>query len=287
MVEQILQQVSEHIWWMPPSKPDRPSLCAVVGERSTLMLDAGASDAHTRLFLDQLAAKGLPAPRFVALTHWHWDHTFGAAEIGVPIIAHPLTAHKMEEMAGYEWDDEAMEARVAAHLGIPTERGMKDIQEEVPSPRRIRFAQPDILVKDSITFDLGGITCQVHYVGGDHAADSCVMFIPEDSLLFLGDCLYHAIFPKQYYTVEKMHPLIDSILAHEAEHYIEGHADTVMSRAEFMVIIDKMRRAGELVQELANEDVIAVLDAATERGIDAADEDFSFFVKTLVTGRNF
>src|SRR5215207_5512837 len=99
MSEQILQHVTPHVWWMPPAKPDRPSLCAVVGERGTLMLDAGASDAHTRLFLDALAAKNLPYPRFVALTHWHWDHTFGAAEIGVPIIGHPRTSDKIWEMA--------------------------------------------------------------------------------------------------------------------------------------------------------------------------------------------
>jgi glyoxylase-like metal-dependent hydrolase (beta-lactamase superfamily II) len=252
------------------------------------MLDAGASDAHARLFLEALAAKNLPPPRFVALTHWHWDHTFGAAEIGVPVIAHLLTAQKIEEMAGYGWDDESMAQRVAAHLGIPTERGMKDIQDEVPStPRQIRFVQPDILVKDSLTLDLGGITCEIHYVGGDHSADSCVMYIPEDGVLFLGDCLYHAIFPKEYYTLDKMNALIHAVLRHEASYYVEGHNDVVMSHKEIMEILDKMRQAGELVQELADADVITILDAATERGIDASDEDFGFYVKTLVMGRHF
>ena len=51
-----LQRISEHVYWLPPAKPDRPSVCAVVGKHSTLMLDAGASDAHARVFLDALAA---------------------------------------------------------------------------------------------------------------------------------------------------------------------------------------------------------------------------------------
>ena len=50
------------MYWLPPAKPDRPSLCAVVGEHATLMLDAGASDAHARLFLDALAAEGVAPP---------------------------------------------------------------------------------------------------------------------------------------------------------------------------------------------------------------------------------
>jgi glyoxylase-like metal-dependent hydrolase (beta-lactamase superfamily II) len=77
------------------------------------MLDAGASAAHARRFLDALASQGLPAPHFVALTHWHWDHVFGAAELGVPIIAHVDTAERFAVMAGYGRSDEALDQRVA------------------------------------------------------------------------------------------------------------------------------------------------------------------------------
>jgi len=49
MTQHILKQLTPHVWWLPPTTPDRPSLCAVVGTRGTLMLDSGASDAHARL----------------------------------------------------------------------------------------------------------------------------------------------------------------------------------------------------------------------------------------------
>ena len=288
MPDQILQHITPHVWWMPPDKPDRPSLCAVVGARGTLMLDAGASDAHARLFLEALAAKNLPAPRFVALTHWHWDHTFGAAEIGAPIIAHPKTSDKIWEMAAYEWDDESMAQRVAQHLGVPTANGMKDIQIEVPDPkRRIRFAAPDILLESSLTIDLGDVTCRIEHVGGDHAADSCVIHIVEDRVLFLGDCLYHAIFPKEYYTLEKMTPLIDKLLTYDAEQFIEGHSDTVLSRAEAFVLIEKMQAAGRIVENMPFADAEAMLANAASQGIDTSDEDFDFFLKALLVGRNF
>jgi hypothetical protein len=54
----VLTKISEHVYWMPPGAPDRPSLCAVVGDRRTLMLDAGSSKAHAREFLDALSARG-------------------------------------------------------------------------------------------------------------------------------------------------------------------------------------------------------------------------------------
>jgi hypothetical protein len=49
-----LRKISEHVYWLPPAPPDRPSLCAVVGSRWTLMLDAGSSAAHAGSFLDGL-----------------------------------------------------------------------------------------------------------------------------------------------------------------------------------------------------------------------------------------
>ena len=76
-----LTKISPHVYWLPPGPPDRPALCAVVGSDHTLLLDSGSSPSHVRLLLDGLAAAGAPPPRYVALTHWHWDHVFGAAEL--------------------------------------------------------------------------------------------------------------------------------------------------------------------------------------------------------------
>src|SRR5215212_2715812 len=101
MNETALTQISEHVYWMPPSDPYYPSLCAVVGTEYTLMLDAGKDAAHAHHFLDELKAKGLPAPHYVALTHWHFDHIMGASVIGVPVIAHTDTTAKIAALARY------------------------------------------------------------------------------------------------------------------------------------------------------------------------------------------
>jgi glyoxylase-like metal-dependent hydrolase (beta-lactamase superfamily II) len=289
MTEQLLQHITPHVWWMPPGKPDRPSLCAIVGERTCVMLDSGASDAHARLFMEGLKAKNLPMPHFLVLSHWHWDHTFGAAEIGASIIAHPKTAQKIEEMARYSWDDEAMAERVAAGLGIPTPGGMRDIQEEVPEiPRKIRFMLPDLIVDTSLTIDLGGVTCRIEHVGGDHAADSCVIHVVEDRVLFLGDAMYPAISPTYYYTAQKMPSLMKTLLSYEAEHFIEGHRPNVMERPELTGISEMAHVAARLVQAMPDADAAAIMGAAAAEGITVSDEEeFDFIVNAMITGRDF
>jgi glyoxylase-like metal-dependent hydrolase (beta-lactamase superfamily II) len=84
-------RITELVYWLPPGPPDRPSLCAVAGERGTIWLDAGASAAHAREFAAFLADQGVGAPSHVVLTHSHWDHVFGAAELGAHVVAHERT----------------------------------------------------------------------------------------------------------------------------------------------------------------------------------------------------
>jgi glyoxylase-like metal-dependent hydrolase (beta-lactamase superfamily II) len=206
-------RITEHVWWMPPGPPDRPSLCAVVGERWTLALDAGASRAHTREFLD-----GLPQPpSAVVYTHSHWDHVFGGVEIGGLVIAHTLTAQKLVEMAARDWTDDAS---VGEH-----------IREELPAPRVVEIAQADATFDDGLVFDLGGVRVHARHVGGAHAADSSVMCVEPDGVLFLGDALCDAVDER----------LEREILSFEAQRYIEGHHPSVSTRQEIEAIIAELR----------------------------------------------
>lgn len=215
------------MYWLPPGPPDRPSLCAVAGSRRAIWLDAGSSAAHARLFLDELAAEGVATPSAVALTHSHWDHVFGAAELDAQVIAHRLTAETLLEVAQMDWSDEALDRRVAAGEASPEHAA--NVKQELPSPREVRVAPADIIFGDGLSLDLG-LTVQVRHVGGDHAADSCVMYVEPDGVLFLGDCLYEA--PAGGYTAERLPPLIEAVRAFGAELFVEGHSEVVLSVAE-------------------------------------------------------
>lgn len=271
--------LSEHIYGMKAGPPDRPSLCAVVGAKRTVMLDAGASDAHAQEFLDGLAGHGVRIPELVVLTHWHWDHVFGAAAVGVPVIAHQMTAAQLGVMAHQAWDDAALDARVASSEEIAF--CADNIKLELPEPRNIRIAQADIIFGEALDLDLGGVRCLIRHVGGDHAADACVVHIPEDGVMFLGDCLYDDIYaPTRHYTRAKALPLIDKLLGFDAQTYIEGHNPAPVDRASFIEITAKMRLAAELVNEYRG-DAAVILRARPD---EAADEDLAYYIGTFAAG---
>lgn len=284
MTETTLTRLTEHVYWMTPGAPDRPSLGAVVGAGQTLMLDAAASAAHMRLFLDALAAEAIPAPRLVALTHWHWDHVFGAAALDAPVIAQRQTRDQLAALASLDWSDSALDARVAS--GEEIAFCADNIKLELPEPRQIEIVPPQIVFNSRLEIHLGEVTCHLVHVGGDHAADSVVVLIEPDGVLFLGDCLYDAIYtPARHYTVERLYPLLDKLAALDANQFIEGHSAEVMTRAEFEAMSAKMRFAGALVDEIGADETAALAAAQTRLG-QPPDEDTDYFIRAFVAGRH-
>jgi glyoxylase-like metal-dependent hydrolase (beta-lactamase superfamily II) len=234
-----ITKLTEHVYWLPPGPPDRPSICAVVGARRALMLDAGSSAAHTRTFLDALWAEEAARPSAVVYTHSHWDHVFGGAELGGLVIAHELTAEALTELAAMDWSDEALDQRVAAGQASP--RHAADVKTELPSPRTVEIAPADIVFRDGLDLDLGGVTVRVRHVGGDHCAESSVMYVEPDRVLFLGDCLCDS--PIGVLTAELAFPLHEAVLGFDAQLYVEGHNPSVFSRPDLEDLVEKMRAA--------------------------------------------
>jgi glyoxylase-like metal-dependent hydrolase (beta-lactamase superfamily II) len=221
-------QISDHIWWLPKAPPDRPSLCAVVGERRTLWLDAGSSEAHAQ---ELLAAA--PSPDFVALTHSDWDHVIGASALGCPVIAHELTAAMLLRLAEADWSDAGLDARVAG--GELEQWHVDDIRIELPSPREVTIVPADLVFRERLDLELGGVRVGLHHVGGDHNAESTVMLVEPDRLLFLGDALYEI--PSGGYTKARLEPLVETIRSFDADLYVDGHSETVLSRSEVEAFI--------------------------------------------------
>lgn len=258
----VLTKIAEHVYWMPSGAPDRPSVCGVVGDRRTVMLDAGSSSAHTRAFLDDLLTESGTRPSAVVYTHSDWDHVLGGAEVGGLVIAHARTAEQLIELADRDWSDEGLDRRVAAGLSSPQHAA--DVKVELPSPRAVAVAPADIVFHDGIQIDLGNVTVHVRHVGGDHSAESSVMYVEPDGVLFLGDCMSPS--PEGALTAESAFRLRDVILGFAAEHYVEGHHESVSSRSDMEDWFEKMRLAEAAVREGT---AIAVPDEDTEYFIQA------------------
>jgi glyoxylase-like metal-dependent hydrolase (beta-lactamase superfamily II) len=264
----VLTKIAEHVYWMPPGQPDRPSVCGVVGDRRTIMLDAGSSAAHTRAFLGDLLTESGTRPSAVVYTHSDWDHVLGGAEVGGLVIAHARTAEQLIELADRDWSDEGLDRRVAAGLSSPQHAA--DVKVELPSPRAVEVAPADIVFHDGVEIDLGSVTVHVRHVGGDHSAESSVMYVEPDRVLFLGDCMSPS--SEGALTAESAFRLRDVILGFAAEHYVEGHHESVSSRSDMEDLFEKMRLAEGAVREGS--------------AIAAPDEDTEYFIQAFKAGRN-
>jgi glyoxylase-like metal-dependent hydrolase (beta-lactamase superfamily II) len=168
------QQLTEHVdWFTPDDRTDRPALGAVHGRDATLLVEGGASAAHLSAFLAELATRERPPVTAIALTHWHWDHSFGSAAAGAAVLAH---------------------------------------------------------------------------VGGDHSADSCVVHIPGDDVLFLGDCLYQRLHaPEPLLTVAGVRALLDALERFPVAAAVEGHGDEVLDATAYAARLNELRQAADLV----------------------------------------
>jgi glyoxylase-like metal-dependent hydrolase (beta-lactamase superfamily II) len=200
----------------------------------------------------------------------------------VPIIAHRQTAAEIRRQARYEWSDAALDQRVTDGLEIDFCR--IHLKLEMPDPADRQLIIPDIIFDEGLTIDLGDVTCQIQHVGGDHAADSCVMVIPQDKILFLGDCAYPDIYcePRRY-TTAKLFPLLDHLLASPAETYIWGHGDGLESRGAFSQYADTLRGIGRLVENLGEQRETIITEWQAQSGI-PADEETLELIETFVAG---
>lgn len=242
------QELGPHILLMlAEHETDRPVLAAITGSRRTLLMDAGNSPAHAELFRQELARRGRPQPDLLVLTHWHWDHSFGMSAWNIPVIAHAETARRLDGLRGLSGTDEELEQLVQA--GILSEGSVEHIRLEYGSgsSRAITVVKPEVAFTGSITIELGGITCELTHVGGDHSADSCVLHVVEDKVLFLGDTLGPSVYggPRRYSSTGFL-KLLELVYGYGAEWIIESHG-VPMSEGEFRADLAPWERMARLV----------------------------------------
>lgn len=182
----MFRQVTEHIHIRKYQHyTDRPNIGCVRGSRYTLLYDAGNSGANVESLREELRRAGLQMPDFVALSHWHWDHSFGAGFWAVPVIAGRETDRQLRKMAQWQWDDASMARRIESGEDITFCTEM--IKREYPDRSKIRVVGADLVFDGILILDLGDVTCVLIHAKGPHSSDSVLCYVPEDRFLFLGD----------------------------------------------------------------------------------------------------
>lgn len=276
MSDYKLHKLTEHVYYMQSdASTDRPVLGAVIGNEKNLIVDAGNSPAHADIFLKELNKLKTHQNKLVAITHWHWDHVFGIHTMNLPTIAHEKTTREVENMTTLDWSDEALDERV--RQGIEIEFCSENIKKELPNRKNLRLKAPDISFDKRLRIDLGGVKCIIEHVGGDHSDDCTVIYVEEDGVVFLGDCLYFDMYHGEMsWSTKKIFPLMSKLLSYDAKYYIEAHNAIPVKREQLEQDFKKYRLIGELVELYRYNREKIIEEFYNKSGCVLKEEDYEF-----------
>lgn len=219
----MLQQLTKRIWFLPgEEETDRPNLFYIHGDRKSLAVDAGNSGAHVEKFYRALREKGLPVPDYTALTHWHWDHSFGLAAVGGSTLASDLTNEKLRQVRSWRWSPELMAER--ERTGEDIAFCNTCIMREYPDLEKIQVIPAEVELSGRLMIDLGNVTCRLECRDSPHSRDSLFLFVPEEQALFVGDADCEDYYENGgKYDPARLRDLLDSLKQIDYRHHLRGH----------------------------------------------------------------
>jgi glyoxylase-like metal-dependent hydrolase (beta-lactamase superfamily II) len=150
-----------------------PNVGAVVGEDAVLAIDARATPALAREWLDELRRVTDRPVRYLVLTHYHAVRALGASAFEAEwVIAHEGTRQWILERGKADFESETRR--------FP--RLFKDV-ESIPG-----LTYPNVSFADSVWLDLGGrAVVQLLHLGPGHTRGDAAVWLPEERILFAGD----------------------------------------------------------------------------------------------------
>ena len=215
-----LKQLTSRIWYsMYEEERDRPCLGYIKGDRFSIAVDAGHSAAHTEEFYEALRREELSLPALTVITHWHWDHAFGMHRINGLSVANKRTDAHLREFA------EMLRTEGTSKFLSMDET----IRKEYAGDKPVVIVPADIIFDEELSLDPGNITVQLLTCASPHTDDTTLVYIPEEKVLFLGDCI-SGVFPTWERDPEKAQELLQTLEKIDADYFVGGHW-TVFDRA--------------------------------------------------------
>jgi glyoxylase-like metal-dependent hydrolase (beta-lactamase superfamily II) len=257
-----LKQLGKFVSYSPFGINDRPNIGLIKGGKCSLAVDSGNSENQARLFLTTAEETG-QKPDYLVLTHSHWDHVFGAYYFNAKTVCQTNTEIEMKKMAALDYSDEALNLRVK--LGTESVFSRNNIKNEHPTRSSFPFPQVDLTFTDSIAIHLGSVDCIIKYIESIHHAGSCTVYVPQDNILFLGDCLWmNMSVPNWYYSIPKLYTLSKELKAYDADYYIDSHCEPIPKEALF-AWLDGMCYASELAIRLKGDKAAILREVELKR----------------------
>lgn len=205
-----LTKVTDRIYFLENDKEaDRPLIGYIKGDKYSLMVDAGNSRNHVKKFNDSIEESNLRLPDYVAITHWHWDHTYGMNAVTGKTIACEITNERLKVMSKWQWTEEAMNQRLLT--GEDIEFADINIRKEYKILQDIKVISADIVFKNDLEINLGGVVVILKNVIAPHSEDSVIVYVPEEKVVFIGDAYSIDFYNNYNYDSVKLQSFINML----------------------------------------------------------------------------
>lgn len=274
----MLNKYSDAIYYMAnEDKNDRPTLGLVCGEKYSLVIDCGNSTQHAKDFLLEIKKLNIPPVKYVVITHAHWDHFLGMNEFDATVIVNSQTNDLLKVWQNYSFDDNSLQTY--AQNKLMNEKCIEIIQTEIPNRNDFKLNSPHIIFEKSLTLDLGNKICQFEKINSTHSEDATIVYIPDEKVLFLGDCVYGTTKKSLFhYNQSLLLPMIEDIQKYDAEAFILGH-ESICDLEEMTTFWRELKTASLAVTSSSLEDALKVFKQKNNR--DPIGDEL-FFIKAFV-----
>lgn len=274
----MLNKLSDTIYYLSNQEDrGRPTLGLVCGDRYSLLIDSGNSPQHAQDFLLEIEKLNVPPVKYVVITHAHWDHFLGMNEFDASVIVNSQTNEKIKEWQSLSLDDRSLQKYVTTNQMSPMCR--KIIQTDMPNRDSFKLQSPDVVFENALTIDLGNKVCKLERIKSTHTDDSTIIYIPDEKVLFLGDCAYgtttNALF---HYKQSLLLPMMKDIQKYDAEMFLLGH-ESICDLNEMNIYWEELTSASQAVKSTSLEDAIESFKVENKR--DPNDNEL-FFIKAFV-----
>jgi cyclase len=229
------ERISDDIFVFTSSLYAQVTAGAVLTSEGTVIIDTLPFPSEARQMAEFVSRRSNGGIRYVILTHYHADHTYGAYLFrDAEVISHALCR---------DWIVEHGQA------------GLEAARAQTSDLAEVQIRAPDVVFEGGeMTLRLGNKTLQLLHSPG-HTVDSIVVHVKEDRILFAAD----TVMPVPYIVDGDLKAFVESLRMLRSlslENIVQGHGEVIL-RGEINETLDSSIRYLEAIQSRVTKAIAA------------------------------
>lgn len=237
---------------------------AVISKDGVLVLDANGTPSAAAAVLAEIRRLTSQPVRYLVLSHWHWDHWYGAqvykdAFPDVKIVAHENTRAMMAGPA-IEFNRPGLESGLPGYVKMLEQRLADARATDRASPAaaafaerleaarvfldeksRVRHTLPNVTFTDRMDVTMGERRIQILSYGRAVTPGDTFLYLPDERVLATGDLLVNPIsFALSCYPTEWL-AVLEKLDALDAAVIVPGHGLPLRDKALLRATRDLFR----------------------------------------------